>query len=67
MTDRRTEARRVIGWQRFPETEWRDETVLVIRARTDAWRKELRRARSVLTSRVNELIGPGVVKKIVIE
>jgi hypothetical protein len=25
MTDRRTEAGRVIGWQRFPETEWRDE------------------------------------------
>lgn len=48
------------------EPEWRD-SVLVVRARTDAWRRELRRARPVLTARVQALVGPDVVKKIVIE
>jgi len=52
---------------RATDTEWRDEAVLVVRARTDAWRRELRRARPMLTTRVNELIGPGIVKKIVFE
>jgi predicted nucleic acid-binding Zn ribbon protein len=41
--------------------------VLIVRARTDAWRRELRRARPVLTARVKEMSGAGVVKQIVIE
>ena len=52
---------------RATETEWRDEGVLVVRARSDAWRRELRRARPILTARVRELIGAGIVKHIVIE
>ena len=51
---------------RAGEPEWR-EGVLVVRARTEAWRRELRHARPVLTSRLQELVGPDVVKKIVIE
>jgi predicted nucleic acid-binding Zn ribbon protein len=52
---------------RATETEWRDDGVLIVRARTDAWRRELRRARPVLTARVKEMSGAGVVKQIVIE
>jgi predicted nucleic acid-binding Zn ribbon protein len=51
---------------RAGEPEWRDG-VLVVRARTDAWRRELRHARPVLTTRIQELVGSDVVKKIVIE
>jgi predicted nucleic acid-binding Zn ribbon protein len=51
---------------RAGDPEWR-EGVLVVRARTDAWRRELRRAKPVLTARLQELVGADVVKKIVIE
>jgi predicted nucleic acid-binding Zn ribbon protein len=69
-----TPAKIVFAWRmaagaalaRGAEPEWRDG-VLVLRARTDAWRKELRHARPILTARVQELVGPDVVKKIVIE
>lgn len=47
--------------------EWRNDGVLIIRARTDAWLRELRHARPILTERVHQLLGPGIVKKIVIE
>jgi predicted nucleic acid-binding Zn ribbon protein len=69
-----TPAKIVFAWRmaagaalaRGGEPEWRDG-VLVVRARTDAWRRELRHARPVLTSRIQELVGLEVVKKIVIE
>jgi len=51
---------------RAADPEWRDG-VLVVRAHADAWRKELRHARPVLTTRLQELLGPDVIKKIVIE
>jgi predicted nucleic acid-binding Zn ribbon protein len=51
---------------RAGEPEWQNG-VLVVRARSDAWRRELRRARPVLTGRVQELVGADVVKSIVIE
>ena len=51
---------------RAAEPDWRDG-VLVLRAKTDAWRRELRHARPLLTSRLQSLVGPDVVKKIVIE
>ncbi len=54
------------GLSRATEPEWRDG-VLVVRAHTDAWRKELRHARPVLTARVRELVGPDVLKTMVIE
>ena len=52
---------------RATRTEWRDDGVLVVRAKTEPWLRELRRARPVLTERVHQLIGAGVVRKIVIE
>ena len=51
---------------RASEPEWRDG-VLVIKAKTDAWRRELRHARPILTTRLQMLVGADVVKKIVIE
>lgn len=50
------------------EPEWRrDDGVLVIRSASEAWRRELRRASPVLLHRLQELIGPGVVRRLVIE
>lgn len=49
------------------DTEWRDEGVLVLRAKTAAWLRELRHARPVLTARMAELLGPDVIKRLVIE
>ena len=49
------------------ETEWRDDGILLLRAKTPAWLRELRHARPVLTARIAELLGPGVMKRLVIE
>jgi len=51
---------------RATDVEWR-EGVLIVRARTPAWLKELRHARPILTARVRELVGAEVIKKFVIE
>jgi hypothetical protein len=51
---------------RAAEPEWRDG-VLVVRAKTDVWRRELRHARPILTTRLQALVGVDVVKRIVIE
>ena len=51
---------------RASDSEWRDG-VLVVRAKGDAWRRELRRARPILTTRLQALVGADVVEKIVIE
>ena len=51
---------------RAAEPEWRDG-VLVVRAKTDAWRRELRHARPILMSRLQALVGADVVRKLVIE
>jgi predicted nucleic acid-binding Zn ribbon protein len=51
---------------RAGEPEWRDG-VLIVRARTDAWRRELRRAGPVLTARLQDLVGADIVRQIVIE
>src|SRR4029453_3423276 len=45
----------------------RRDGVLIVRAKTDAWRRELRHARPILTTRLQALVGADVVKKIVIE
>ena len=49
------------------DTEWRDDGVLVLRAKTPAWLRELRHARPVLAARLAELLGAGVIKRMVIE
>jgi predicted nucleic acid-binding Zn ribbon protein len=46
---------------------WREDGVLVVRASSDAWRREIRRATPMLLARVRELVGVDVVRKIVIE
>jgi hypothetical protein len=53
---------------RATDVEWRDaEGVLVVRARTDNWRRELRRARPILTERVRELAGRDAVRRLEIK
>jgi predicted nucleic acid-binding Zn ribbon protein len=52
---------------RAAEPIWRDDGVLTIRARSEAWRRELRRVRPALAARVHDLAGPNVIKRIVIE
>lgn len=52
---------------RATEHEWRPGGVLVVRARTEAWLKELRRARPVLAERLADLLGPETIKQFVIE
>jgi predicted nucleic acid-binding Zn ribbon protein len=50
------------------DTEWRDDDgVLRVRAKTPTWLKELRHARPILTVRIAAMLGPDVVKKLVIE
>lgn len=51
---------------RAGEPAWRDG-VLVVRASTDAWKKEMKRAAPMLLARVRELVGNDVVRRIVIE
>lgn len=53
---------------RGAEADWIPSTgVLHLHARTPAWLKEIRIARPILTTRVRELVGPDVIKKIVID
>jgi predicted nucleic acid-binding Zn ribbon protein len=52
---------------RAGDPSWRADGVLVIRVSSDAWRREIRRAAPMLLSRVRELVGGDVVRKIVIE
>jgi predicted nucleic acid-binding Zn ribbon protein len=49
------------------DPEWRDDGVLVVHARTAAWLKELRHARPILSTRLEQIVGSGVIKKFVIE
>ena len=52
---------------RAGDPSWRKDGVLVVRASSDAWRREIRRATPMLLARVRELVGGDVVRKIVIE
>lgn len=47
--------------------EWTDGGTLRIRSTTEAWRRELRANRHVLLERLHELLGRGVVVRLVIE
>ena len=48
-------------------TEWSADGTLHVRARDVAWLREMRRARPVITERLEQLLGPGVVRTIVID
>jgi predicted nucleic acid-binding Zn ribbon protein len=47
--------------------QWRDDGTLSVRARSAAWLSELRRARPIIAERMTRLLGPDVVKRLVIE
>jgi predicted nucleic acid-binding Zn ribbon protein len=52
---------------RAGEPAFRTDGVLVVRASTEAWNKELKRAAPMLQARLRELLGNDVIKRIVIE
>jgi hypothetical protein len=70
-----TAAKVVFAWQiaagpamsRATSPVWSDEGILRVRARDTAWRHEVVRARPMIAQRLEQLLGPDVVKKIVIE
>jgi predicted nucleic acid-binding Zn ribbon protein len=43
---------------------WSSEGTLYLRARTDAWRGELRRSQHVLLARLKDLLGADVVRRL---
>jgi hypothetical protein len=47
--------------------EWAADGTLRVRARDAAWRREIRRARPIIAERLARLLGPGVVRTIVID
>ena len=52
---------------RSATTTWHDEGVLHVRARTAAWCREIRRARPMITERLRHLLGPDVIRRLVID
>jgi hypothetical protein len=70
-----TAAKVVFAWQiaagpamsRATSPVWSEDGVLRVRARDAAWRREVARARPMIAQRVGQLLGPDVVRKIVIE
>jgi Dna[CI] antecedent, DciA len=70
-----TAAKVVFAWQiaagpamaRATSPIWSDDGSLRVRARDTAWRREVARARPMIAQRIGQLLGPDVVKKIVIE
>jgi hypothetical protein len=49
---------------RAATVSWSDSGTLYVRPRTDAWRREIVRARPVIVERVVALLGPDVVRRI---
>ena len=49
---------------RAATTTWSEDGVLRVVARDDAWRREIARARTVISDRLSHLLGPGVVRTI---
>ena len=47
--------------------QWSENGTLRVRARDAAWRLEIRHARPVIAERLDRLLGPGVIRRIVIE
>ena len=68
-------ARSLFAWKmaagpamaRATDATWREDGTLVVRATNEAWTRELRRARPVLTDRVRLLLADDSVRRIVIE
>lgn len=70
-----TEAKVAFAWQiaagpalgRAATASWSEDGLLHVRARTDAWCQEIRRARPMITERLGHLLGPDVVRRLVID
>jgi hypothetical protein len=52
---------------RAASARWSDDGTLVIRARDAAWLAEVRRARPIIAERLTRLLGPDVVRRLIIE
>ena len=48
-------------------TEWSEDGTLRVRARDDAWLREMRRARPIILERLTQLLGANVVRKFLLE
>ena len=68
-------ARAVFAWKmaagpalaRATDAAWREDGTLLVHAHTEAWARELGRARPLLTERVKTLLGDDSVRRVVIE
>ena len=68
-------ARALFAWKmaagpalaRATQATWREDGTLVVRGVNEAWTRELRRARPLLTHRVRELLGDESVRRLVID
>jgi hypothetical protein len=47
--------------RRAATLDWTPDGVLIVRARTDAWRREIARAVPTIRARMHALLGPDVV------
>jgi hypothetical protein len=45
---------------------WSDDGTVTVHAASDDWRREIRRARPMIAERMQQLLGPGVVRRIVV-
>jgi hypothetical protein len=52
---------------RAATAQWTEDGTLSVTARDLAWRREIGRARPVIAQRLAQLLGPGVVRRIVID
>ena len=52
---------------RAAEITWTEDGTLRVTARDTRWRSELRRAKPVVLERIGLMLGPGVVRRLVIE
>jgi predicted nucleic acid-binding Zn ribbon protein len=70
-----TPAKVTFAWQiaagvtlgRATTPRWSEDGVLHVTARSAAWRREIDRARPTIAARLKELLGPGVVRAIVLD
>jgi Dna[CI] antecedent DciA-like protein len=46
---------------------WTEDGTLAVRPRDAAWRREINRARPIIAERLTQLLGPDVVRRLVIE
>jgi hypothetical protein len=76
LRDQPTTAAKVnFGWQvaagpalaRAARVAWTGDGLLRVQPRSAAWRREIERARPLVASRLDHLLGDGVVRAIVIE